>query len=199
MDIGEGAAPTEIIIIFKLKKFRYSYNITANKITPDELYELVRYIIELIKPNVVSYDNTSGVGVALGSNLKLDFAPNLIPVNFNAKIEVDYEKDKDGNYKTDNSGNYIYEYTRVDDWSFQQFKRIFYNQLIEMPYDYKFDKQVQNLILIRQGGGIKYQCKVANHLWQAFQVFCIAEWKTEFTNIKPIDPPKPSLGYFGGI
>jgi len=46
---------------------------------------------------------------------------------------------------------------------------------------------------------VKYDCKVANHLYQAFQVMSISEWKTEFINVQPIKKKKPSLGYFGGI
>lgn len=197
MDIGEGSAPTEIIIIQKIKdKLRYTHNITINKITPDELYELVRFIIIQMSANVIGFDNTSGVGKALGSNLAKDFPENLVAVDFNSKIPVDYEKDDKNNYITDNKGNYTYKEERVDDWSVQRIKNLFYNQLIEMAEDYKFDKQIQNVIVIKTGMRIKYDCKVANHLYQAFQVMAISEWQTEFLNLKPIKKRKPGMGSF---
>jgi hypothetical protein len=198
MDIGEGAAPTEIIIIQNIKnKLRYTHNITVNKITPDELYELVRFIINQMEANVIGFDNTSGVGKALGSNLTKDFPENLVAVDFNSKIPVDYEKDEKGNYIIDNKGNHSYKEERVDDWSVQRIKHLFYNQLIELPEDYKFDKQIQNIIVIRTGMRIKYECKVANHLYQAFQVMAISEWQTEFLNLKPTKKRKPGMGSFG--
>ncbi len=200
MDIGEGAAPTEIIILQKIKnKFRYTHNITITKITPDELYELVRFIIVQMSANIVGFDNTSGVGKALGSNLAKDFPENLIAVDFNSNIPVDYEKDEKNNYKTDGKGNYIYKEARVDDWSVQRIKHLFYNQLIEMAEDYKFDKQIQNVIVIKTGMRIRYDCKVANHLYQAWQVAAIAEWQTEFLNIKPVQKRKPGMGSFGSV
>lgn len=192
MDIGEGAAPTEIIILQKIKnKFRYTHNITVNKITPDELYELVRFVVTQVSANVIGFDNTSGIGKALASNLGKDFSENLIPVDFNAKIPIDYEKDEKGNYITDNKGNYTYKRERVDDWSVQRLKHWFYNQLIEMPEDYKFDKQIQNIIVIRTGMRVNYSCKCANHLYQAWQVASIAEWLTEFSDFNPVQKQKP--------
>jgi len=197
MDIGEGSAPTEIAIFQKLKRIRYTHNITVNKISPDELYELVRFVISQLSPNIIGYDNTSGVGKALGSNLSKDFAENLIAVDFNSKIPVDYEKDKSNNYITDKSGNYIYKEERVDDWSVQRLRHLFSNRLIEMPFDFKFDKQIQNIIVIKTGTRVQYKPKVANHLYQAFQVMAIAEWLTEFANIKPVIKKQRALGVMG--
>jgi hypothetical protein len=197
MDIGEGSAPTEIIIFQKIKGInRWTHNITVNKITPDELYELVRFIIIKVSANIIGFDNTSGVGKALGSNLAKDYPENLVAVDFNAKTPVDYEKDEKNNYIVDNKGNYIYKEERVDDWAVQRIKHLFYNQLIELPEDYKFDKQIQNIIVIKTGMRIKYSCKGANHLYQAMQVMAISEWQTEFLNIKPVQVRKPGLGVF---
>jgi len=199
MDIGEGSAPTEIIVIQSIKKLRYTHNITINKGSPDELYEIVRFIISKLSPNIVGYDNTGGVGKALGSNLSKDFAENLMAVDFNSNIAIDYEKDNKGEYIVDKGGNYTYKEVRIDEWSVQRLRHLFSNRIIEMPFDYKFDKQIQNVIVVQTGMRTQYKCKTANHIYQAFQVMAIAEWQTEFLNIKPITKKKIALGVMGSI
>lgn len=194
-DVGEGSAPTEIIIIFKIgKKYRYEYNITVNKITPDELYDIFRFVILKVNANIIAVDNTSGVGKALVSNLSLDYASHVEIVDFNSKLPVDFEREKDGSVKVDANGNPIYKEEYVVDWSVQCIKNLFYNRHIDLLMDYKFDKQITNVVVMRTGKKVIYGCKVANHLYQAFQVFAIAEWRTEFANINPVTEGNSSNG-----
>jgi hypothetical protein len=198
-DIGEGGAPSEYIIIPKIKDYyKYIYRLSTFQLSPEEEKEFIKYLIEILQPNIIGLDNTSGVGKALISALRADYPENIIPVSFNENIDIEYEKDKSGNYIKDKSGNYIFKQANVVDWSIQCLKDIFYSKKIKCYEDIKFDTQINNVIVGTTKQGKKlYGYKTANHLFQAFQVFGICHWLTEFKNIKPIHKKKTGMGSFG--
>jgi hypothetical protein len=198
-DVGEGGAPSEYIIVSQTNKiYKYIYRITTFQLSPDEEEQFVRYLIEALKPNLIGIDNTSGVGKALVSHLRKDFPDNIIPVSFNENIDIEYDKDAQGNFIKDKSGNYLFKQANVVDWSMQCLKDIFYSKKIQMYEDIKFDTQINNVIVGTTKQGKKlYGYKTVNHLFQAFQVFGIVNWLTEFKNIKPIIKRKPGMGSFG--
>lgn len=199
-DIGEGNAPSEYIIISQADKiYKYIYRITTFQLSPEEEKEFIKYLIELLQPNVIGLDNTSGVGKALISALSKDYPENVIPVSFNENIDIDFETDKLGRHVRDKSGNYVYKQANVVDWSIQCLKKIFYAKQIQCYEDIKLDKQINNVIVGKtKQGKTLYSYKTENHLFQAFQVFAICHWLTEFKNIKPIKRRKPGMGSFGG-
>lgn len=199
LDKGEGAAPTEIIILFKVnKKFKYEYNITLFKLKPDEDEEVINHIVEKIKPNIIGIDYTSGTGKILYINLIKKYPENVIGVSFNEKIEVDFEKDEKGQVKHDKSGKTLFKTESVVDWSIQCLKDIFYNQKVECLVDYKLDQQFSGVIsATSKQGKVLYGYKGANHQFQAWQVFGIVNFLTEFKNVKEIPSKKPGTGAYG--
>jgi hypothetical protein len=50
---------------------------------------------------------------------------------------------------------------------------------------------------MKSGQRTVYGSKCANHLHQAFQVFAIVDWQTEFKNINPTQRQKLGLGSMG--
>jgi len=198
-DVGEGGAPSEYIIIPKIKGiFRYEYRITSFQLSPEEEKEFAKFLIETLQPNIIGIDNTSGVGKSLVSALNKDYPGNIIPVSFNENIDIEYDKDKNGNFIKDKGGAYVFKQANVVDWSMQCLKDIFYNKKIQCFEDIKLDTQINNVIVGTTKQGKKlYGYKVANHLFQAFQVFAISTWLTEFKNIKPVQKRKPGMGSFG--
>lgn len=197
-DIGEGSAPTEIIIIFKVKdKYKYTYNITATRLSGNEQYDLFKFIIDLINPNIIGLDTTSGMGKALASRLTKDYPENIIWVSFNEKIRIDYEKDDKGNFIIDSKGQYQYKEEYITDWSIQRLKHLFYNHKMDCLTDYKLDIQFGGIIAMQSGLRTIYASKTANHLHQAFQVFSIVEWQSEFSTLRPAHRRKPGMGVFG--
>lgn len=196
-DIGEGSAPTEIIIMGKVgDKYVYLYNITTMKLSADEEYEVQDYIIQLLGANVIAIDVTSGGGKAVASKLTKKYPENIVWVSFNEKLAIDFEKDDKGALICDKNGTPQYKEEYITDWSIQRIKHLFYNKLMVILIDYKLDQQFSNLTAMKSGMRTVYGCKIANHLLQAFQVFSIAEWKTEFANIKPIQKRQMSFGVF---
>jgi hypothetical protein len=198
-DIGEGGAPSEYIIISQTNKiYKYIYRITTFQLSPDEEKEFYRYLINLLQPNIIGIDNTSGVGKALVSDLRKDYPDNVIPVSFNENIDIEYEKDKTGQFVRGKDGSYVFKQANTVDWSIQCLKDIFYSKKIQMYEDIKFDTQINNVIVGKtKQGKVLYGYKTANHLFQAFQVFAVCHWLTEFKNIKPIQKRKPGMGSFG--
>ena len=193
MDIGEGGAPTEIIVLFLSNYiYKYTYNITTFKISPDENEEIVRFIIETLKANVVGIDVTSGGGKALISSLAKDYnkdgQEHIFGVSFNEKIPIGYKKDEQGNDTSEHLDEYVV------DWSIQRLKNIFYNKKIKCLFDLKLDSQMDGIIVMKSGQRTVYGSKIANHLHQAFQVFAIVDWNTEFKSIDPIKKFKKSFG-----
>jgi hypothetical protein len=198
-DIGEGGAPSEYIIVSKISKiYKYIYRISTFQLSPKEEKEFYRYLINLLQPNIIGIDNTSGVGKALVSDLIKDYPDNVIPVSFNENIDIDYEKDKNGAYVKDKSGSYVFKQANMVDWSMQCLKDIFYKKEIQCYEDIKLDKQINNVIVGKtKQGKVLYGYKTENHLFQAFQVFGICHFLTEFKNLKPIAKRKPGMGSFG--
>lgn len=201
-DVGEGGAPSEYIIIIKIKNlYKYIYRITTFQLTPTEEEEFIDYLIEKLSPTSIGLDYTSGIGKGLLSHLIKKYPDNknnFIPVAFNENIEIGFKKDRSGNFITDKNNKYVLENANMVDWSIQCLKDIFYNKKIKCYKDNKFDTQMNNIIAERnKQGKILYACKGENHLFQAWQVFAICHWVTETKLLKQIKKKKPGFGTFG--
>jgi hypothetical protein len=99
----------------------------------------------------------------------------------------------------DGKGTYSYKEEYVTDWSITRLKHLFYEEKMECYLDYKLDQQFSNVVAKKSGMRMIYDSKVANHLFQAMQIFSICEWNVEFVNVKPIIKKKMGLGTFGSI
>lgn len=197
LDKGEGAAPTEIIVLFKIKdQYKYEYNITTFKLSPNEDDEVVDYIITQLKANIVGIDTTSGGGKAMLSYLSKKHPGSIVGVSFNTKIPIDFEKDEQGNYVRDRNGQLLHKEEFITDWSIQRLKHIFYNKQIEALFDMKLDTQFDNIMVMKSGNRTLYKSKLEDHLHQAFQVFAITLWNYEFSLMQPIQRKKPGLGAY---
>jgi len=198
LDVGEGGAPTEIIVLSQTNGiYRYIYNITVFKLSSEEHYELLECIMNMIQVNLVGIDVTSGGGKAILSHLSKKYSEHLVAVSFNENIDIDFDKDEKGEIVYDN-GHVQFKQDRVDSWSIQCLKRLFYNEKIKCLIDMKLDSQFAAVIAKKSTQGkTLYGCKIDNHLFQAFQVFAITDFITEFKQTKPIPKFKKSFGSFG--
>jgi hypothetical protein len=195
LDKGEGSAPTEVIVLFKIGDiYSYECNITTFKLAPDEEDLVVEYIVEQLKANVVGIDVTSGGGKAMFSHLAKKYPENIVGVSFNEKISIDFEKDNNGNIIYEASGKPKYKDEFIVDWSIQRLKHLFYNRKIVALFDMKLDVQFDSVIVMRSGQRTVYGSKTANHLHQAFQVFSICQWQYEFKQVQPIQKRKLGFG-----
>ncbi len=202
IDIGEGGAPSEYIVITQTNGiYKYIYNITTFKLSPDEEKEFVKYLMKLLKVNMLGLDITSGVGKAIYSDIVKIYPKNIQSVSFNENIDIDFDYIEGTNkIKRDKEGKPIFKQARIDDWSIQQLKQIFYAKKIKCYFDMKLDTQFDNVIAGKtKQGKVMYACKVANHLHQAFQVFAIVHWLTEWKKIQPVSDDNLITGYSESI
>lgn len=184
-DFGENI--TEIIVVFEINqinienKFRYVYNISLYKMTPDEQTEIFKFIINKLQAEITGIDCSDSGGKQVYRNLNKTYKKeNLEWVAFQEKIEIDYKRDEQGRIiKKD--GKYQYEEEYVSDWSIVQIKDLFYNAKIDCLYDQKLDKEFGNMLSSpRLHGDSKYKSKInQDHLHQAFQVFGISQFKNK--------------------
>ncbi len=188
MDVGDMGAPSEIIIIFEInKRYRWDYNISLYKLTDKEQFKVLKWIIEQVKANFVGIDTTDGTGRAIFRSCEEVFPKeNLSYVHFAEKLVVAFEKDKDGNVKIE-KGKPVKKEEFVIEWSVKHLQHLLYGERMNLPLDYKFDVQFNSVISTRSGNKILYACVAqSDHLYQAFQVFSISQWKNEFSLTRPI-------------
>jgi len=185
-DIGE-SAPSEIAVIFVIKgKYRYVYNITLYGLTDKEQFQVFKWLTEQLQANFVALDTTDGTGRAIFRSLEEVFPrENLIWVSFNEKLPVDFEKNEQGNI-IHKKGKPVYKEEYVSEWSINNLKTLLYDKRIELPIDHKLDMQLNSIVALHSGTRVTYECMAQeNHLFQAFQVFSIAQWLCEFLLLKP--------------
>ena len=201
LDVGEGAAPTEIIVIFLMNGiYYYTYNITTMKLAPEEEIELIDYLMVTLGVNITAIDVTSGGGKAIASALTKKYPKpgQVIWISFNEKLPIDYERDENsptGEYKRDGAGKLIFKEEYVSVWSVQRLKVLLYKQKMSIPKDYKFDTQFSNIISFKSGFRTQFKGKGADHLHQAFTVFSISEWQTENMIVDSVETEKNSLNF----
>jgi len=195
------SAPSELIVLFEIEKpygekniYRYMYNITLYGLVPDEQTEIYRYLVDTLNAEFVGVDCTDEGGRQIFRDLsKIYSKDRTVEVRFNEKIPVDFETDKEGHiqYK---DGEPEYQHEIIIDWSVRRLKVLLYNKLIEISYDYRFDKQFNAMMSMQSGNRIKYGSTEEDHLHQAFQVFAIMEWlKGTF-----FKAPKKEIPFFKG-
>lgn len=180
-DIGDGAAPSEIIIIFKVKnKYLYRYNITLFGLIDEEQYQVILWLYNKIDADYIGLDTTDGTGRAVYRRLaKVIKKKYLIWVHLSEKIVIGFEKDDDGKIKHNSKGQVIEKHEYVQEWSFQILKELMYDQSFDIALDDKVDLQFDGMIQTTSGNRTLYDNMTDNHLLQAFQVFAIAQWQTE--------------------
>ena len=194
-DIGE-TAPTEIGIAFKIgEKYRYFYNITLFNLMHLEQVEVFKWLGEQLSANYIGLDVTDGTGRAIFRSLELVIPrENLVWCQFNEKLPIDFEKNENTGEVLFKDGKPVYKEEYVSEWSVKHLKDLFYSEKMIIPMDYKLDEQLNSVQEIRSSskGQIhtrkiyKCICQTGDHLFQAFQVFAISHWLTEFLNSKVI-------------
>lgn len=184
-DIGGLGGTTEIIVMGEIKsKWRYLYNITIRNLTEHQQYNVFKFLYQKLNPNYVACDSTDAMGRGIIEQLELDKEVDktrLISVGFNENIEVGVVTDNKGTPIRDN-GKLIKKYENTTIWSIQRLCYLLYEGMVFLPLDYKLDEQLSSVVAITRGNEISYQCIAReNHLYQAFQVFAIAQFLIEYS------------------
>ena len=184
-DVGEIGGTTEIIIMAEINdKWRYLYNITVRNLPEKDSYLIFKYLYQRLNPNYVALDCTGGspgrgVYGYLETDPEIDTS-KLIWVDFGEKIEVGIELDANNKPILEN-GKTLKKFENTTIWSVERLCHLLYEAQVFLPLDYKLDEQLNAVVAIIRGNSISYECATdENHLWQAFQVFAVAQWKIEY-------------------
>jgi hypothetical protein len=196
-DIGESAG-TEIIILSEIENnYNYLYNISLYNLTHDEQLEIFKWIIETVQANIVGLDCGDAMGRTLADHLEKSYSKdNIVRYAGATKIDVDFEKDEQGRaiFK---KGIPQFRQEFMSEWCVQRLKALLYETRLNLPLDYKFDKQLSAVISMTSGTRRIYACpcEAGDHLWDAFKVFAICQWlKKDFNQTKPILSKQWGLG-----
>lgn len=198
-DIGSSASPSEVIILFfDGEKYKYHYNISLFKLTQKEQAEVFYWLYYKLGSAFIALDSTNldGGGII---DILFDMgipADHLLKVRFNENIEVDFEKDDNGNVEFDKAGRPVMKKVRTIDWAMQQLELLFYEGLIEVPIDEKFFKEFNGYIVKQTGMKKVYGSTTTDHLHQSFQCFGICRYFNSENPLKNMKQKKRCYGVF---
>ena len=141
-----------------------------------EFYKGKVYDVE-VKPHHLIYVRVSGKSFWSGN------------CGFNEKIQIDVLRDDQGNVIM-KDGNIVYKEEMVAAWSVKRLKDLLYEKgKVNLPIDHKLDTQLNSVISIQSGNKTLYECiskSNGDHLFAAWRVFAIAEWKNYMTTTNSI-------------
>jgi len=202
-DIGAGARPTEIIIIFySNKKYKLVYNITLNKLSSREQAKIFAYIYKKLGGCFIGIDATTDYGI--GEYLKKDYdyinKKHVFSVDLRENIEIDFERDENTDrVLKDRKGNDIVKKMISIDWAMNQLEDLFYESKMDIPLDNKFFKEFSGFKVLQSGLRKSYGSSTTDDYHQAFQIFAIVRWHNEWQTIinqnNTSNPSDDCLGY----
>lgn len=187
-DIGAGARPTEIIIVFyDGTKYRPLYNIIINKVSNKEQADIIAYLYEQLGGCFVGIDATTDYGIV--ERLKKDYhfikAEHIYGVDLRKLIEIGFEKDdKTGRILKDKQGKPIIKQVIAIDWAMQQLEDLLYDGILEISLDSKFFKEFSGYKIIKSGLRNSYGSTTTDDYHQAFQIFAITRWIYEWQTLR---------------
>lgn len=197
-DLGFGAAPTEIIIIFfDGKKYKYVYNIPLFRLSPEEQPDIFYWLYHKLGGAYISLDSTSDNSAMIERLAKKGIPrDHLLAVRFNENIEIGFEKDEEDNVLVDKFGDPIMKEMYCETFSYQEMERLFYSGEMRIPSDEKFLNQFTNIICKQTKTRPMFDSKGENHLVQSWQVWSISRFLNEFNTMKNTTRRKRGWGAF---
>lgn len=185
-DIGAGARPTEIIIVFYNKeKFRLEYNISLNKLTARQQAKIFAWIYNKLGGAFIGLDATTDYGIRdyLVTDHKIP-ENHVLSVDLRKNWIVGFEKDDNGKIVKDSKGKEVFKQKRAIDWAMERLSKILYDGQMEIPLDNKFFKEFSGFKVIQSGTRKSYDSSTTDDYHQAFQIFAITQWDKEFEVIR---------------
>jgi len=187
-DVGE--KHSEIIIHSENgDKYKYLYNIVLYNLTDEEQYEILMFLAQKLKANVIGVDCGDGMGRAIYRRLeKVIPKDNLVWYDGSSKLDVDFEYNEAGDIITEN-GKPVMHQEYMSEWSVKRLQDIFYGGRCYIPEDYKFETQFSVVMSMITGQRTRYKCvsQSGDHLFDAWRVFAIAQFlKKDFNLTKPV-------------
>ncbi len=184
-DIGKGARPSEIIIVFyNGDKYKVEYNIILNKLTSSEQADVFAYIYKKMGGCFIGIDNTDDYGIVERLKKNKDIkSEHVYGINLQTKIETDFERDEKTDRILTKNGKPIIKTAWTIDWAMQQLEDLFYEGEMDIPLDNKFFKEFSAFKILNQGLRNKYGSSSTDDYHQAFQIFAITQWQYKWQQL----------------
>ena len=187
-DVGDGGGGTDISIFSEVDdKYNYLYNIILYNFKKKEQLKLFNWLIQQLQANIIAID----CGDALGRDLCDDFEDlygqeHVVRYGGNYKVIAGFKKDEKGKV-IKVKGKPVYREEFMSEWSMRRLKVLLYETRINIPMDYKLDKQLTSIISAKSGMRKIYACpsETGDHLWSSWRVFVIAQWLKKDFNQTP--------------
>lgn len=201
-DIGTSASPSEVAIYFcdDKDKWKYHYQISLFKLTVREQAYIFNWIYNVLGSCFIALDSTNADGDAIRDKLIKEFKlpEEYLPFyKMQKNIEVEPLKNDKGQIIKNSSGKPLMKEVYTKSWAVQQLENIFYNSLIEIPYDEKFlDQFANHWEKLSANGKPFWGSTTEEHLVDTFLVFALCAWETEFKNTKNLKNTNRCLGTF---
>ncbi len=183
-DIGAGARPTEIIIVFfNGEKYKPIYNITVNIKSSQSQANIFAAIYKKLGGCFIGIDATTDYGIA--ERLKNDYPfikpEHIYAIDLRKLIPIGFEKDeKTQKPLRDRNGEYILKQMIAIDFAMQELEDLLYNGKMEILLDNKFFKEFGDFLVLQNGLRRSYDTSSTDDLHQAFQIFAILRHQFEF-------------------
>ena len=186
-DVGDGAGGSELIVISEKDDiYRYLYNITLYNLKESEQIQIFKYLIRQLEADVVGIDCGDALGRGLADHVeKIIGSENVVKYQGTRKVQIGFQEDERGKPIIKN-GKALLKEEYMSEWSVRCLKNIIYEEKIQIPVDYKLDKQLNYVVSTQSGNRRIYACVCpdGDHLFDAFRVFALTQWQVK-TNLKP--------------
>jgi len=201
-DIGAGARPTEIIILFfDGKRYKLVYNIILNKLTSREQAKIFAYIYKKMGSCFIGLDTTTDYGIL--DYLEKDYAipkKHLLGVDLRKSIDIGFEiNENNGRVLLTGAGIPVVKKMIAIDWAMSQLENLFYEGLINVPIDNKLFKEFIGFKVISEGIRKSYGSSTTDDYHQAFQIFAITRWYNKWQQLINMNNTDTGSGCLGSI
>lgn len=184
-DIGAGARPTEIIIVFyNGKRYQVVYNIVLNKLTSREQARIFAYIYKKMGSCFIALDTTTDYGILdyLEKDHKIP-KKHLLGVDLRKNIVTGFETIEGTDRILTKNGKPVIKQMVAIDWAMQQLENLFYEGYMDIPLDNKFFKEFAGFKVLSEGLRKSYGSSTTDDYHQSFQIFAICRWLNEWETL----------------
>lgn len=201
-DIGTTGSPSEIIILFgslvdQKYEYKYRYNIPLFNLTTQQQAKVFKYLYDVLGEAFISLDCTNADGRSIADELNILGVPevHITRCLFGANMVVGFQLMPDGKtVERDNNGNPVEKKENTLDWANSELEKLWYNGMVEIPYDQKFLKEVTGYLEKIVGNKRSYGSTTTDHHLQSWQCFAIAQFLNEFNTLINRNQKRRSLG-----
>ena len=197
-DIGTTGSASNICLFFgNHKLLKWKYLIPLVDLTTQEQSRIFKYIYDKLDGAIIALDSTNADGRSILDDLRSFGIPeeHLVECNLGKKIIVGFKEDGKGKVLVDEKFRPIIREEEALEWANSELEIVYYNGLVEIPYEETFVHEVQSYFCTKVGNRLKFGSSSTNHILQSHQCMALAR----FFNEKVKEKTSGDNDYLGGF